>query len=83
MPEHPNSKPLPEPWQSPITGQIFYPAYRWSKPDVELIDWQTNCRRCGTTHIFTLRADYSEAIATRMCLRWHGLCSPCRKGGAA
>ena len=73
------SDPLPEPWRCPTTRQSFAAWGRWSKPDVELVDWQTNCRECGTDHCFVLRADYPKPIIMRMSLKWHGLCTDCRK----
>ena len=71
---------LPDPWQSPVTGQIFRPFGRWHKPGVELIDWMTNCRKCGEDHSFVLRADHPDNIAAHMSVRWHSLCRSCRMG---
>ena len=80
--DEPQSNTPPDPWRSPITGQAFFPAGRWNKPGVELIDWQTNCRKCGWHYIFTLRADYPDPLAARLSVRWHSLCRSCRTGGA-
>lgn len=83
LPKTQKSEPLPEPWQSTITGQSFHPVDRWHKPGVELIDWFTYCRICGADHTFTLRADYPGRIATKVSLRWHSSCRGCHRGAGA
>lgn len=73
------SDPLPESWQSPITGQVFHAFLKWWKPEIALIDWRTTCRRCGEIICFSLPDEYSEQLATKVSVRWFGLCSECRK----
>lgn len=77
------SPPLPEPWQSTVTWQVFHAYGRWRKGEVDLIDWRTNCRVCGEDHLFTLRADYNGRIGAQVSIRWHGICRWCRKAGAS
>ena len=83
MPECRTSETLPEPWQSPVTGQVFRAWSKWRKPGVELVDWQTTCRRCGWVTCFVLPAHYSSRIATQLSVRWFSLCRECRKGRGA
>lgn len=84
MSEHTNtSEPLPEPWQSLVTGQIFRVIGGHRLHDMEWVMWETRCRKCGSCRYFSLPAEYSERIVTLTSLRWFGVCPKCRKVSAA
>ena len=75
---HPINETLPDPWRASATGQTFRAWGKWQKIEIDLIDWQTDCRECGGFHVFTMRADHPHRMAAKMAVRWFGLCRDCR-----